>query len=176
MQPVAEVDAREVGARDDTELGEHVGQVMTHRAGTDQQLCPDLPVGEPPRGQPSDSRLLRREDGCGVPGRAESRRRCRPVSSSSAQVRASRGAASSRRKISAASARRRWQPPMLRSTGRRSRRCRPASGLHAIPELSDLARAPGVPAPVREARCRKGPEELELRLGHYLGIARHDSR
>ncbi len=69
MRPVPEVDTPEAGARDFTELREHVGQVVTHRAGTDQQLCTDLPVGEPPRGQPCDSQLLRGEDGRGVPGR-----------------------------------------------------------------------------------------------------------
>lgn len=37
MQPVPEVDAREVGARDDAELGEHVGQVMSHRASAGKQ-------------------------------------------------------------------------------------------------------------------------------------------
>src|SRR5215471_6692728 len=46
-------------AGDDAELGEHLAQVVVHRARGQEQLGGDLLVGQPFRNQPGDLQLLR---------------------------------------------------------------------------------------------------------------------
>src|SRR3954471_8273077 len=54
--------AAELVARGDVELQEDLAQVVLHGTGADEQLSADLGVGETFLGEPSDLRLLRRED------------------------------------------------------------------------------------------------------------------
>ena len=57
----AQLDAREIGSRDDLELGEHLSQVVVDRAGAEEELGSDLGVREPGCGEAGDVEFLRRE-------------------------------------------------------------------------------------------------------------------
>jgi len=54
----AQLDACEIGSRDDLELGEHLSQVVVDRAGAEEQLGSDVGVGEPVGGEAGDVEFL----------------------------------------------------------------------------------------------------------------------
>src|SRR5215471_20247007 len=57
----AEAHTREVGPGSDPKLGEDFAQVIVDRAWAEEELCPDLAVGQALGSEPGDLQLLRSE-------------------------------------------------------------------------------------------------------------------